>query len=441
MTEHAAARRRRLVAGKAGPGQVLACSGPDRDEYRGEEDLMSVMTAPTSSMTHLTWAARRYSWLFALTLLGGIAAGNAAYSAQEPVYEAEALIVAQQLSLDPKALPGYAGAVFSSGAVARAVGADPALRMQPETLIPDKLEVRTAPDSVAVQVVGRDPDPDTASRLTNAAAGAFVIELNRAGPGIGSFALQDRASIPAEPVAGAISLPVALAAGAVAGAVLGAGVVVLLLVARRPVVVPGDAEQVAGVPSFGLVELPRLESGRFPGPRGVLGVATITRGVLETAPSALLITSPATSAPARRRISVMLAVSLSPFRVVETRMAPELEAAVDEHRRARQSAIGAPGRAAATSAPLLVVDGAEPLDVMDYEDHSRCTLLVVRQGTPSQVLRRLVSQYLEGELDGVVLYRTTRRRAPDSTGAAAAQQTPAEVGTRDGDGLVPAPRT
>lgn len=379
---------------------------------------MSVTTSSTSSMAQLTWALRRYGWLFALALVAGVAGGSAAYSAQKPVYESEALIVAQQLSLDAKALPGYADAVFSGGAVARAVGADPGLQIDPDTLGPEKLEVLTAPDSIAVQVVGRDADPDTSSRLANAAAAAFVVELNRPGPGVGAFALQDRADIPDEPVGGAVSLPVALAGGAVAGGLLGAAVIVLLLASRRPVVSSSDAVQVTGIPAFGLVELPRLASGEFPGPRGIVGVATVTRGVLETAPNALLVTSPPDAAAARRRISVMLAVSLDAFRSVETRMLPEMDDAVATHRSRSHSPTRAETRGTGGT-PLLIVDGAEPGDVMDYEDYSRCTLLVVRQGMTSRRLRRLVSQYLEGELDGVVLYRTTRRRSPRGAAIAA----------------------
>ena len=406
---------------------------------------MSTTTAPgSSSFAHVSWALRRYGWLLVVCVLALMAAAGWVQSRQDKVYAAEALVVAQQLSLDPETLPGYAETVFASGSVARAVASTPGLDVEPEGLIPDRLEVLTAPDSVAAQVVGRDVDPEKASTLANEAAEAFVAELNRAGPGVGVFALQDRASLPTRPITGTVSLPVALAGGAVLGALLGGALIALLLLLRRPVVAAHDAEEVVGLPVFGVVELPRLRSSEFPGPRGVPGIAAVTRKVLEAAPTALLITAPSEAAAARRRIAVMLTISLLPFRGVTTRMIRPMEEAVETHRRTwlgrRSSTQVQPGGA---EPALVLVDGAEPLEIMEYQDHSRCTLLVVPQGMTTRRLRMLVSEYLEGELDGLVLYRTVRRRRRGSVMTGAGEDVAQRQVNTDGSGhedLVEAPR-
>src|SRR5680860_1012557 len=161
--------------------------------------------------------------------------------ASRPIlYEARAIVVAQQLELNSQSLPRYGEAVFNSGSVARDVAADPSIAAEPETLIPGRLQVQTAQDSVVFTVIGRDEDPQVATLIANLASASFLNELNKPGAGIGTFLLQDRARTPTRPANPPLSLPVAVVVGSLAGAALGAGLIMLLVVLRRPIV--GDAD-------------------------------------------------------------------------------------------------------------------------------------------------------------------------------------------------------
>ena len=66
-------------------------------------------------------------------------------------------------------------------------------------LVPDQVSVVTGPDSITMVVQFRDADPGTAAHLADLAANAFAAELNRAGAGVGLFAVQSTASHPHRP--------------------------------------------------------------------------------------------------------------------------------------------------------------------------------------------------------------------------------------------------
>ena len=116
------------------------------------------------------------------------------------VYQADALVVARQLTVNAKVLPTLAESVFADGAVATAVAKDPAIGGQTAGLIPDKVSVVTGPDSITMVVQVRDEDPGTAARIADLAATAFATELNSPGAGVGAFSPQGKAVIPTAPL-------------------------------------------------------------------------------------------------------------------------------------------------------------------------------------------------------------------------------------------------
>lgn len=204
----------------------------------------------------LVWALRRYAWVvLTCTVLGG---GLALSFASSPPtsYEATSVVVAKRLAVSPLSLPRFGAVVFEAGAVARAVIGKEALHLSPDRLIPAKISMQPVQGTILFQVTARDPSAQSAARLANVAADAFVVELNRPGVGVGIFAVQQRALVPTVPTA-ELSLVLATLIGATAGAIAGMGVVGLFLVMGQPVTERASAERLVGVPVLASIVLPR----------------------------------------------------------------------------------------------------------------------------------------------------------------------------------------
>jgi capsular polysaccharide biosynthesis protein len=361
-----------------------------------------------SGAAQLAWSLRNYAWLVALCAVA-LGVLLPVLKEMQPVsYEARALVVTDQLQVSAAALPRFGDSVFRSGAVARAVSRE--LGGNADKMIPDRLDVVAPQDSVVFQVIGRDEDPVVASRLANSAAKAFLVELNKPGSGVGTFSLQDEAGIPMSQTVTGPGLAVSAATGVIAGAVLGFGLVLLVTVLRRPVIGSDEVEPVLGVPVLGSVLLPRSRASEFPGPRGVPGIASVTRWLVDPPAPRIFITSSRRAEASRQRISVMLATALSQFRPVGLQGAGYLSEAMEGHLAHTPRPLASESRRAARE--LLVVDGTDPLESIDPAGGSTVTILVVREGTPRHTLRAMAAEYLHDELLGVVIFRRSRRWSP-----------------------------
>lgn len=380
----------------------------------------------------LGWGVRSYAWVVVLCVLAlSIAAPILALLRTER-YEASALIVATQLELDNAALPRLGESLFTSSAVAEQVSAETGIA--PGDLFPERLSIVAAADSVVFEVLGRDTDPQAAADLTNAAAAALVTELNRPGAGVGFFALQDAADPPDEPINANESLPLVVVTAAIAGGVLGVGIIVLIFTWRRPILDPAGVLEAVGVECLGTLVLPRYRKTQYLQPRGVLGIASITHRISLASLSELHIASPRKAAPPRKRISVLLTLAIERLRPVELRAEADVLDGIGTLSSSLDSASDwLPSRVRETEL-LVVVDGAEPLDTIAPSAGSTATILVVPVGVPRERLRTMVAEYLEGELLGLVLFRVrkTGRRSPlqsrkpaGEAPPAAAKETPA----------------
>jgi hypothetical protein len=345
----------------------------------------------------------------------GLAAVGALYSSLKPrTYEAQSLVVSLQLGtgVTTKALPQLGATLFYSGAVAAQVVADPAVGGDPTTLIPNQVDVIVAQDSVVFTVVGRASDPVQAKRLADLAAAAFVSELNRPGPGVGVFKVQNEARVPTD-AQDVIGLPVLVGAGALAGLLLSLGILALIAAVRRPVIEAVDVESTLGTRVLGTVLLPAAPSGKFSGPAGVPGIAPITRWMAGAPSGLLLMVSDARTGPVRQQILVMLAVTLARYRPTSVQGAAPLRDAVEAQRRHAgiddQKTAGAQKPA---GDELVFVDGDDPHALVDPRV-PLSVVLVIRQGTSRARLRAAASEHRPGELFGVVIVDVRgRRRTP-----------------------------
>lgn len=347
------------------------------------------------------WCLRHYAWLVLACVLVG-AGVPLIIGSQTQQYQADALVVARQLSVNPSVLPDLAQNVFSDGAVAAKVATDPSVHGVTTGLIPDRVSVVAGQDSIALDVQAQDPDPATAARLANLAAAAFVAELNRAGSGIGVFAVQSQASPPVVPVS--TLAPTLLAAiGGGVGVVVGLGLVALFGSLRRPIVAAWQVEAALGVPLLGTVRLPVGRRGTYRGPLGVRGIATVARSLAGVAPGRLLLISAPSAAALRHRVYVMAAVALWSVRRVRIAAPDEIVQAVRAHCLALAAAGRTPPGDDGPTEDLVLVDGGSPLEILDPTTTRLSVVVVAPRGVARRRLRALAADYEDAGLAGVVL--------------------------------------
>jgi hypothetical protein len=385
------------------------------------------------SVRNLAWSLRHFGWVVLVCVLVG-AAAPLLVAPTERLYQADSLVVGQ-LTANPKVLPALAEAVFADGAVATAVAKDPAIGGETAGLVPDKVSVVTGPDSITMVVQVRDADPGTAARLADLAAAAFAAELNKTGAGVGAFSAQSPAVIPSAPI-DVLSDPVRAGLGALAGLVLGLGLVALIAAVRRPCVSAEDVEGAVGVPLLGTVELPRAAPGVYLGARGVRGIATVTRWLATAPPGRLTLISSPSAEGMRHRIFVMVAIAMSRVRTVRLQARREVVDAVrQEVPRETDTAASRPRHGEASD--LVFIDGGSPFEIVDPAATPAHVVAVAPLGISQRRLRALALDYRSGGLVGVVLVHrrlvrgrnrtvdASRARAPRARELPAAEPEPA----------------
>jgi capsular polysaccharide biosynthesis protein len=208
-------------------------------------------------VNRLHWGVRRYFPVLVLTVSAAVMLSLARpASGPRQTYDAAALVVATSLEIDALQLPRTVDAVFGGGSVAESVSSKLPEVGPADLLIPDVIRVEPLNDTVVVRVIGRSRQPSTAANLANEAAMSLVAELNELGPGVGEFVVQDAARLPLRRDDGSSPLT-SVAIGVLSGGALGLGIVVLLLVMRRPVIASGEAAAVVGAPLLASLQLPR----------------------------------------------------------------------------------------------------------------------------------------------------------------------------------------
>jgi capsular polysaccharide biosynthesis protein len=384
--------------------------------------------AGTDAIGALRWGLQRYFLVFlGFLLLGGLLVPFAVGRIQ-PSAEAEALVIAQRLDMELSALPRYGEAVFNNGPVAQAVAARYGDGGNAQEVIPDRVSLEATQDSIVFQVVGRDENPEVAAGIANTAAEAFIEALNTAGVGVGTFALQSPAEPPAD-VDDGLSTAVVAGVGIAAGLLLGLAAVSLLLVVRRPVITPADAEEATGVSALGVVAVPGTKPGQFAPPHAFGGLLPVCRRLLALSMPTVLLLSRRQEERDRSSVSVALAQVLTRVRDVRYVGAPAAISAVEVGGE-RPSALAAE-RVSATQPlqgrrpDLTVVDGSEPVALVHPPDVT-VSVLVVPEGISAAGLRTAVVEHLGGSVEPRILLvrRGARWRGRPSSRAAADEPRP-----------------
>ena len=343
----------------------------------------------------LTWGVKRYAWLLlACLVLVGVLLPLQQLKKQE-VFTAEALVVASELTADTSVLPRYGAAIFDNGQVARVITERYGDAGDLEDVVPRRVSVVTEQDSLVFRVQGHARDVDTAVQLADTAAFAFVLELNKAGDGIGTFMVQATAVPPVESDEPLRAAPYAISVGLAAGVVVALGVLMLLLVLRRPVVEALSARRATDLPLLGTVTLPRRPQEE-PSLDEVAGLAPLCRQLLDWSPAEVVLTGPDTVTVERQQLAQALANAFEQVRHVD--FVPPGQGAETAGERSEPAA----------SRPILVVDGAGAVDLVAVGPRS-VVLLVVPVGVAQSRLRRLAGE-LRGVPAGVVLVAGRRRR-------------------------------
>lgn len=350
----------------------------------------------TRALPRLVWAARRWWWIVLLAFISAlilVLGWGARAGPRGDRYEASALLVAQQLAIRPEQLPRYAESVFSAGSVATEVSESLDGRIEPRDLIPEHIELEPVLGTIALRVIGRANDADTASQLADRAAVAYVGELNEAGPGVGFFAVQDAAGT-ARVTDGPLLKNSLVALSAAACFAL--GIVGLLVLARRPIIEDTEAAAVVGAPLVGTVLLPRT-LGRRPDARSVIGLEALGRSLLPDRRAVALLGG--WRAHTRANLGELL-VEVVGARLPASRVQPQR----------------GDGRSADPDRAVVVDFADADVDPRQVLDAEVGLFVVVDEGTPRATVARATSPFIPGELGGVVfvtpVFQWPRRRRP-----------------------------
>lgn len=353
-------------------------------------------------MGMLRWGLLRYAWVvlaFALAV-GALLPLLQAQRVDE--YEARALVGAQGELVVPNAdvLPKTAEDIFGNGTVAQETRT--VLQLDEAVpVVPTHVELVTQQDALTFPILARSADPKRAQRAANTAAAIFALQMSTTQTG--EYVVQSEADLPITPLpvfgSGASSIVIAVLGGALAGV----GVVILLLIWRRPVLDSAAAEDATGVPVVGRVLLPRDPDAGNGGTAS--GIAAVAR-CLVTGPYALvLLASPAAAAAQRRALLSVLRSVLGEARQIQVVQGDEFEPAVHNGAAIRR---GPKSPKARRQRELVIVDDPRPNEQAVRPDESML-LLVIPEGSSLASVRQAAEEHLDGGPAGVVLVRSARR--------------------------------
>lgn len=377
------------------------------------------------------WALRHYAWVVALVVAAAVTAGWYITSAESETgrYRATALVVANTLDVPATHLPRFAAAVFDSGAVAEGVARELGVALDPQELVPLHISMDPVSDSIAFLVHGMSDDPRRSVDLANTAADQFVRELNRAGPGVGTFSVQDPARVPRQQLSW-LRREVALAVSGVGGMLIAVALVGFIVWLRRPLITPGDVVAAFGLPLLGVVSVGR--DGPLPGSvRTVTSHPLVMHSLAQrlggTPHDGFVLVGEPRSMRSRRALwfplrehlrrgneaSTTAAAGDSPPRAARARQpGPQPPSRRPAHLLPSSPnwARTNPGARSFGSRPGVRVVLIEDWDAHCTDASSWGVIVVVEQGTPTRNLSEVLAEWSPGDAIGVIMLRQQTRR-------------------------------
>lgn len=339
--------------------------------------------APRGPAT-LVWGVRRMAWLILGFVLAGAVVLPKVTATDAPTFQATALIVVRQIAVKPAVLPPLAKAVFSSDAMVRRVSTAATAAGLTNVggragLIPDRVGLVAAEDSIVLVVLGRSDDPGQAAQLADLGAAAFVDELNRIGSGVATFAVDSRARVPA----GAADdqgppMPLMAVAGGTAGLLIGLSLLWAVARLRRPLLDRTDVETRLGTRLLGTVIAPAAKPDRTRVAQETTGVASVARALLRSPYTTVILVSSSGTGTVRRFLLGLLPPILY------------ADGSAADHT--------ADGQAYTTVADMSDLDVA-----MTVRQDDAGIVLVLRYGAPAGPARRVLAHYRSSDICGVVM--------------------------------------
>jgi capsular polysaccharide biosynthesis protein len=233
------------------------------------------------SLREILQVIRRRLWVVALTPVAFLGVAVALSLLQTPQYEASVKVLVGQrqdtanefsLGSDIQGLQQLTRTLteaVNSRPLAEAVIRQQNLRTTPEDFLEESISVEQIPDTQFIQVSYRDQDPERAQDVANTIGDVFSEQISEISPNASAVTatVWEPAARPDDPVSpnpvrdGALAL--------VLGALVGIGIALLLDYLDDSWQSPEEAEQVSGVPTFGVVpsfvaagERPSKKAGR-----------------------------------------------------------------------------------------------------------------------------------------------------------------------------------
>lgn len=223
---------------------------------------------PPKVAGYLQYSVRRYGWI-AIALTIAIAfmvdAVGQRFGVDETLYEARSIVVAEVLEIPSDELARTAYSVFAAGEVARRTAESPNVPYEASDLIPGYLDLDPVDGTIVLEVVGVHPDPSTAKAISDTAASALTVELNRVGPGLGVFRVHTASPVPDAPSTSALPT---LRIGLVAGILAAISLIALKFTFSQPLLRPFEAAAAADVHLLGELTVgandPMSDPGEIP---------------------------------------------------------------------------------------------------------------------------------------------------------------------------------
>jgi hypothetical protein len=339
------------------------------------------------ALSTVAWGVKHWWWVIVIFAVAGSAIVPWYQYRQPKQYDATALVVAADLTASTTVLPRFATSIFDNGVVAKAIDERFGSAGDLEDIVPKEVSMVAAQDSIVLEVIGHSEDKDEAVRIADVAAATFVDELNQPGSGVGVFKLQSPASAPVEATERFKAAPYSLVVGTIGGSILGFGLVLLLLVVRRPVV--AGSRRLVGLPIAGVIRVPR-RSGTASPEGSVLfeGATAVGRSVLVRDPGLIYVLAPHGQFPLASKVAASLRAVLDQPRSLEAPL-----------RRG-----GAPG---ARTRPIVEIESPDDRRLLEMST-STLVMLVVSEGTTLASVRRIADPFAAENTVAVIVRRTLR---------------------------------